>query len=70
MKVDGQDLIQGGVPKEPTCGTCMFFALKEPTKKLHNRIGNCRFHASQEDGHHAVFDSGWCGDYKVDENKI
>ena len=64
-----KELIQDGVPKEPTCGSCMFFVLKEPTKKLHKQIGNCRFHALP-DGYYAMFDSGWCADYKVNENKI
>jgi hypothetical protein len=33
-------------------------------------IGRCRKHAPTMSGYPAVFMTDWCGDHKVDENKI
>jgi hypothetical protein len=33
-------------------------------------IGRCRRHAPTMKGFPAVFMSDWCGDHKLDENKI
>jgi len=53
------------------CRTCMFFVEKardglprvEP-------LGRCRRHAPTMSGFPAVFTHDWCGDHKLDENKI
>ena len=51
------------------CGTCMWFVPKrvgeQPTE-----IGRCRRRAPTLNGWPAVFDSDWCGDHKLDENRL
>jgi hypothetical protein len=52
------------------CETCMFFVHKETAGGLRSALGRCRRHnpiVSQ--GWPAVYDSDWCGDHKLDENK-
>ena len=49
------------------CRTCRFFVSKEG---LTVTLGRCRKHAPTMNGYPAVFVSDWCGDYKIDENKI
>lgn len=47
------------------CASCIYFVPKaEPS------FGRCRRHAPTISGFPAVFDSDWCGDHKLDENKI
>lgn len=55
------------------CLTCGFFvpkgsgslaALDEPA------LGRCRRHAPTLNGWPAVFEGDWCGDHKLDENKL
>lgn len=49
------------------CQTCMWFVLKiSPTP---NAVGRCRRHAPTMNGYPVVFDTDWCGDHKLDENK-
>ncbi|OPY72463.1 MAG: hypothetical protein A4E63_01206 [Syntrophorhabdus sp. PtaU1.Bin050] len=65
------------------CRTCMWFAIKtpyasnsgltgrpedEPTKE--SNTGRCRRHAPTMNGYPVVFVNDWCGDHKVDENKV
>jgi hypothetical protein len=52
------------------CVTCMWFVFKEiaGTKPLH--LGRCRRHAPTMNGYPACFGTDWCGDHKLDENKI
>jgi hypothetical protein len=52
--------------KEMCCETCMYFILKAPT----DNFGRCRRHAPTMSGFPAVFDSDWCGDHKLDKNKL
>ena len=47
-----------------TCGTCMFFTEKK------GELGRCRRHAPTMGGWPVVFKSDWCGDHKLDEEKI
>jgi len=55
------------------CVTCMWFV-----PKLHEgakegdvmRLGRCRRHAPTIEGYPAVMPSDWCGDHKLDENKL
>ena len=55
------------------CATCMWFV-----QKLHNdakpgdliRIGRCRRHAPTMGGYPAVKPDDWCGDHRLDENKM
>lgn len=58
------------------CFTCMWFALKAPENPpkydldLERIIGRCRRHCPTMGGFPAVFSNDWCGDHKIDENKI
>lgn len=47
------------------CETCIFYVYK-----IKPSFGRCRRHAPTLSGYPAVFDSDWCGDHKLDENKI
>lgn len=46
------------------CGTCMHFSPKA------GDLGRCRKHAPTLDGWPAVFKTDWCGDHKLDEEKL
>ena len=56
------------------CSSCMWSVIKqadrvdgtEPVFKL----GRCRRHAPTMNGYPAVFEDDWCGDHKLDENKL
>lgn len=58
--------------KGMSCGTCMWFVLKVPTvpSETPQTLGRCRRHAPAMNGYPAVFNSDWCGDHKLDENKL
>lgn len=49
------------------CKTCMWFVPKE-AKVI--EIGRCRRHCPTMGGFPVVFSSDWCGDHKLDENKL
>ena len=49
------------------CNTCMWFIKKEGA--VHG-LGRCRRHAPTMNGYPAVFVDDWCGDHKLDENKV
>lgn len=53
------------------CETCVWFAIKKPSdeNKFH-AIGRCRRHAPTIGGFPVVYLSDWCGDHRLDENKI
>jgi len=48
------------------CQTCMWYAEKVGT--VHG-LGRCRRHAPTMGGYPVVFNSDWCGDHRLDENK-
>lgn len=56
------------------CLTCMWYAFKERENLQPNDasdgFGRCRKHAPTMTGYPAVFGTDWCGDHKLDENKI
>jgi len=56
------------------CRTCMYFIIKELTevgkKKPELILGRCRRHAPTMSGWPVMFLTDWCGDHKIDENKI
>ena len=55
------------------CKTCMYYVPKdrlEPIKEGDSWPGRCRRHAPTMKGYPAVFNTDWCGDHKIDENKI
>lgn len=53
------------------CFKCIFFVPKEVENgKSMYYLGRCRRHAPTMAGFPAVFGTDWCGDHKLDENKI
>jgi len=53
------------------CVTCMFFVLKLTERgDISPSIGRCRRRAPGMAGWPAVFTSDWCGDHKIDEQKL
>jgi len=58
--------------KNMSCSTCMWYIEKmkaEGNKGLVS-IGRCRKHAPTMNGYPVVFKTDWCGDHKLDENKL
>jgi len=56
--------------KNMKCLTCMFFVVKEVDLAKDVNLGRCRRHAPAMSGFPAVFTTDWCGDHKIDENKL
>ena len=62
--------------KGMTCSTCMWFVEKEAKDLPHACeddlpiVGRCRRHAPTMNGYPVVFEIDWCGDHKLDENKV
>ncbi len=54
------------------CTTCMWFAEKvaDPVALEEIRFGRCRRRAPTMNGYPAVYGTDWCGDHKMDENKL
>lgn len=53
------------------CSTCMWYVPKVPTEPGVRPVnGRCRRHAPTMGGYPAVYPSDWCGDHRVDENKL
>jgi len=61
------------------CKTCWMFVKKEVSAERsagktadleRGDIGRCRKHAPTMNGYPVVFETDWCGDHKIDENKI
>jgi hypothetical protein len=52
------------------CKTCIWFVPKQPSAKLGYDLGRCRRHAPTMNGYPVVFVNDWCGDHRVDENKV
>ncbi len=54
------------------CKTCMWFVpkIQSDTGQVGLNLGRCRCHAPTIVGYPAVFVNDWCGDHKLDENKI
>lgn len=52
------------------CKTCMWFVAKQTSMRLGYDLGRCRRHAPTMNGYPAVFVNDWCGDHKLDENKM
>jgi len=56
------------------CQTCMWFVKKEPTGLVSHpgqqEIGRCRRHAPTMGGYPVVYMTDWCGDHRIDENKL
>jgi hypothetical protein len=59
------------------CRTCMWYVEKVPSVEKvpmsdtdPRGFGRCRRHAPTMNGYPAVFSTDWCGDHKLDENKL
>lgn len=56
------------------CKTCLWFVPKVPDAQHETAvsfsIGRCRRHAPTMGGYPVVFVNDWCGDHRVDENKL
>lgn len=58
------------------CKTCIWFVekVRQPTPDADVnplvKIGRCRRHAPTMNGYPVVFAADWCGDHRVDENKL
>ena len=52
------------------CKTCMWFVPKLSANTDAPQIGRCRKHAPTMNGFPAVYPMDWCGDHRVDENKL
>ena len=54
------------------CETCMWFVekVREAVTLPEQRIGRCRRHAPSMNGYPVVFSHDWCGDHKLDENRV
>jgi len=51
------------------CATCMWFVEKVPDQG-EAKVGRCRKHAPTLNGWPAMKLTDWCGDHKLDEEKI
>jgi len=52
------------------CGACMYFVAKITKEPADVTIGRCRRNAPTMKGWPVMFSSDWCGEHKLDENKI
>lgn len=67
------------------CATCMWNVAKErfslaceekeiesgqTVRPIPPQIGRCRRHAPTMNGYPVVLEMDWCGDHKLDENKV
>jgi len=53
---------------EMKCRTCMYFVLKESNLPL--KVGRCRRNAPTMKGYPVVYETDWCGEHKIDEEKL
>jgi Pyruvate/2-oxoacid:ferredoxin oxidoreductase delta subunit len=70
-----QGAIQGGDPwihrsEGMRCKSCIWFVPKQANNKLGYDLGRCRRHAPTMNGYPVVFVNDWCGDHRIDENKV
>ena len=60
-----------GSVREVKPGKCIpVDEFNSPVQLSDSNIGRCRRHAPTMNGYPVVFKSDWCGDHRVDENKI
>ncbi len=56
------------------CATCMYFVKKVIVEEGHPEtdkvIGRCRRRSPTMNGWPVMFSTDWCGDHKLDEEKI
>lgn len=52
------------------CDTCIWFVPKERASLGTGPVGRCRRHAPTMNGYPVVYMTDWCGDHRVDENRV
>lgn len=52
-----------------SCATCMW-AVDKVSSDGTVKLARCRRHAPTMNGYPAIFLTDWCGDHKLDENKL
>jgi hypothetical protein len=54
------------------CNTCMYYVPKALSGEANHSptVGRCRRHAPSMTGFPVVYVNDWCGDHKLDEEKI
>jgi len=56
------------------CKTCIWYVPKIPTNPTkpqdYRGLGRCRRHAPTMNGYPVVWCDDWCGDHRIDENKV
>lgn len=53
------------------CDSCIWFVPKARSTSLGNStVGRCRRHAPTMNGYPVVYINDWCGDHRIDENKV
>lgn len=56
------------------CSTCVWFVPKFTSNAVvpqnHKTVGRCRRHAPTMSGYPLVYMDDWCGDHRIDENKV
>ena len=66
----------GGRSTGMICGTCIFFVakacgiMKDDELMERGPIGRCRRRCPTMNGFPVIFATDWCGDHRIDENKI
>ena len=59
---------------EMRCSTCIWFVPKFTNNPVvppnHKIVGRCRRHAPTMNGYPVVYKDDWCGDHRIDENKV
>jgi len=81
MELEPGKIIFGNTPMAPKskdpwirsegmlCKTCMYYVPKLTAFPV-PQTGRCRRHAPALNGYPVVFPNDWCGDHKLDENKV
>lgn len=52
------------------CSTCMYFVEKGDPDDQKPCLGRCRRHAPALGGWPVVYGTDWCGDHKLDRDKV
>lgn len=52
------------------CDICIWYAPKELESLGNSKIGRCRRHAPTMNGFPVVYMNDWCGDHRINENKV
>lgn len=52
------------------CHTCVYYVKKVAFPEQQTELGRCRRYAPTMKGFPVVFPHDWCGDHRLDENKL